>query len=73
MTNDAVTSTRTKPRPGMLVRAASQAIGAATAAESRPTQVATTRLILSGARNVSSVTSRSRFASVGAPLASVRA
>jgi hypothetical protein len=73
VTKDAVTMTRTKLRPGMLLRATSQAIGAATAAERRPTLVATIRLIFNGATSVSSVTSRSRFASVTAPAASVKA
>src|SRR5215207_1184697 len=73
VTKDAVISTRTRFRPGMFVRATSQAIGAATAAEINPTLVATIRLTLSGAAKVSSVTRRAMFAKVRAPSLSVSA
>ena len=73
VTNDAVISTRMSPRAGMSERETIQAIGAATIVESKPTQVATMRLMRSGATNVGSVNSRSKFVSDGAPVLSVKA
>ena len=47
VTKDASTSARIRPRPGMSVRAVSQASGAPTATEARPTQKAITTVFQS--------------------------
>src|SRR5437764_8703416 len=73
VTKEAVISARMRRRAGMSDRATIQAIGAAIRLERQPTQVATMRLIRSGAINVGSVKSRSKFASDGTPALSVRA
>ncbi len=68
VTNEAVISARTMRRAGMSERATSQAIGAAISVERQPTQVATVRLIRSGASSVGSLNSCLKLASDGAPV-----
>src|SRR3954454_957665 len=60
VTNEAVISTRISRRAGMSERATIQAIGAAIKVEMQPTQVATIRVMRSGAISVGSVKSRSK-------------
>src|SRR3954447_2763221 len=73
VTNEAVINARMSWRAGMSERATIQAIGAATRVDMQLTQVATVRLMRSGASSVGSVNSRSKLASDGASVLSVNA
>src|SRR5476649_1430060 len=64
VTNEAVTSARITPENGKSVRATSQPIGAATAQQMIADEVAMVKVVISGSRNVDSVNSRMKLASV---------
>src|SRR5690349_17697490 len=68
VTNEAITSVRTTSLNGMSERATSHPIGAATAQQITPTDKAMTSVVRSGSRKAGSEKSRTKLASVGAPL-----
>ena len=72
VTNEAVTSARTKPRSGMSVRATSQPIGAATAQQITAELVARITVVMNGSTNTGLTISSRKLASVKAPVLSVR-
>ena len=72
VTNDAITSRRTKFRYGMSVRETSQPMGAATAQQITLALVARMKVVINGSTNVGSVTSCQKLSSVNAPARSTR-
>src|SRR5438477_4218102 len=71
VTNEAVTKARIVRRSGMSVRATSHPIGAATAQQMIADEVARMTVVISGSRNVGSVTRRTKLSIVSAPDRSV--
>ena len=67
VTNDAITSKRTKFRNGRSVRETSQLMGAATAQQITLALVARMKVVSNGSMNVGSETSCQKLSSVKAP------
>ena len=72
VTKEAVTSARMTRLNGRSVRATSQPMGAATAQQMIEEETATVKVTMSGSTKAASVKSRWKFASVKAPVRSVR-